>query len=67
MNEWISVKDQLPEDTGRYLAFCGHAQWGERRYKLASFLKEAGWIDASDITHWQPLPQPPEQESDDER
>lgn len=63
--KWISVKDRLPEK-GTYVAvyygkFTGNIvdvmAWdGEAWYKTA--LRE----DAEWITHWMPLPEPPEEE-----
>ena len=63
MNEWISVKDRTPE------AFCKVlAVWrsnGETVIDTA-FWTDSGfacihWIVApAKITHWMPLPEPPE-------
>lgn len=72
MSEWISVKDRLPEDGQKVLAFGG----GERRYYcVAKFFKHFNdggdfWhLGAKDrkyspgykITHWMPLPEPPKE------
>ena len=62
---WIDCKDRLPEEDGRYLA-CTESEkvyiatfvttgTGKR-----AFLKGDRWQkQSSNITHWQPLPEPP--------
>jgi len=60
--EWISVKERLPDAEGRYFATDGY-KVGEGIFldgkmyacDLSPFLTE-------DITHWQPLPEPPKEE-----
>lgn len=70
MSEWISVFDMLPADATngvhdavQYLVYVdvpnygGHIQiamWINNRF--ASFPQ-----GGSDVTHWMPLPQPPEE------
>jgi hypothetical protein len=58
-NQWISVKDRLPDENGWYLV-CKH-----NRVRVAEWCKDC-WYNESDlpiddcaITHWQPLPEPP--------
>ena len=59
-NGWISVNDRLPELDGDYLVFDG-----TDAFMIASFSKREGWIlfvdfwEASEISHWMPLPKPP--------
>lgn len=60
--KWISVKERLPEDSGRYLVCLG----GES-VQLYYFTPERGFYHtyhSSDMpcTHWQPLPAAPEEE-----
>ena len=78
VQEWISVKDRLPEKSGLYITFgctAAPARW------LNNFDKDMGkfgvwwdydtygkkhpryrFIEAEDITHWIPLPNPPKGE-----
>ena len=83
VQEWISVKDRLPEKDGYYLVWKA---WGTHRWhEVLSFAKdgrkvdkydfkrewknvwykydsEYGYITIDSVTHWMPLPQPPEGE-----
>jgi len=54
MNEWISVEDRLPEKDGRYIVVENHhGQW------IGVSSMRRGDFDMP-ITHWMPLPSPPE-------
>ena len=64
MSEWISVKDELPES---HEPFIARDKWGG-----ISVVKQRSWGDpdwlvgglqlSRDITHWMPLPEPPEED-----
>lgn len=66
--EWISVKDRLPEtncdvlvakQNGRVFQMSYHAPFdsGKRIFQWWGFSK---WVDQhSQVTHWMPLPEPP--------
>ena len=63
VQEWISVKDRLPEESGEYLAYCG--EYDGICVLYYEVLKTKGkwrtkWKD--DVTHWMPLPEPPKGE-----
>ena len=58
MDGWISVEEQLPEKDGRYLVVEGlDYHW----IVINSTMQ--GKFDYN-ITHWQPLPEPPTEESE---
>lgn len=73
MSEWISVKDRMPEDDGYYMVYA-KGYWGNNRLigdlAISKFDKNyetpwgiergkaRGWKGI--ITHWMPLPEPPE-------
>ena len=66
---WISVKDRLPPYIGKKILVVN----GHGNIKMMAFWNKVGnnwtWLDcdghfnhANDITHWMPLPLPPEGE-----
>ena len=70
VQEWISVKDRLPEDSNDGFAdavlvtdgFVQHMAYfvgGEWRFAESGEIKEPMWYR---ITHWMPLPNPPKGE-----
>lgn len=70
MAEWISVKDRLPKRGEKVLAYMDFSQLGfdneisDNTYmgKLVGTKKDV-WVWQSDyVTHWMPLPEPPEGE-----
>ena len=66
LNNWISVKDRLPEQNLNVLAWI---KLGTSQYpfiETASGNPEicSGWkhYNKDQVTHWQPLPEPPKEE-----
>ena len=59
--EWISVEDRLPED-GFYLIYASSYNY---QVTATANLLTGGWIVDPNInvTHWQPLPSPPQEQS----
>jgi len=68
MMEWISVEDRLPESSGNYLCSMGgliEKLWyfkGLQRFKMIGGAenKYMEQMYSSAVTHWMPLPNPPE-------
>ena len=66
-SEWISIKDRLPDRSGNYLVYTS--------IEGRSIIKTSYWMASTQtwlgveacsvlihITHWMPLPKPPEKE-----
>lgn len=58
-NEWVSVEERLPEEKHRVIVRCerigtsvGWILWGR-------WMTDIG-TDAGNVTHWMPLPTPPD-------
>ena len=74
VQEWISVKDRLPDYCGFPCLLCGENSFGQIRvFEGFTGYMERGkfeWhsnqkdidIDVWTITHWMPMPQPPKGE-----
>ena len=68
VQEWISVKDRLPEESGEYIVFG--RTFGNQKPKIwicecISIGSLTGWCNSAKNptdTHWMPLPQPPKGE-----
>ena len=78
MSEWISVKDRLPEDFGEVLVIVSGKPHEnitlDGAYEIAEYDPVEGWIlemwpewCSGVVTHWMPLPEPPEEEQKNER
>lgn len=57
MSKWIGVKELEPEFCGCYLVTGLDIE-----HELVNFDPDFGWQDGYEITHWMPLPEPPEAE-----
>ena len=58
-NNWISVEDRLPDENTRVLVFIPYTDTKIDTDRILNG-KWVRWIDK--ITHWQPLPEPPEED-----
>ena len=78
VQEWISVEDRLPEESGLYITFGCTAVPVRLPHNFDKDMGKFGvwwdydtdgkkhpryrFIEAEDITHWMPLPEPPKGE-----
>lgn len=75
MSNWISVKDRLPDEIGIYIVYVKGAEEStaalynpvfERLFSGGGFApidESASFAEA--VTHWMPLPAPPEEATHD--
>ena len=66
VQEWISVKDRLPEPWKQVLIYSRH-DFCESAFYIGVLGKwRVTWnhemLDADSVTHWMPLPEPPKGE-----
>ena len=67
VQEWISVKDNLPE-AGRYVVCIAKRNPFSRFIPMVARIEKNGWVNPmteqyiSEVTHWMPLPQLPKGE-----
>jgi hypothetical protein len=64
MSEWVSVDDRLPDDIQNVLVTNGlevtFGWWRPIRYEWCVSIFDGGDVVDDTVTHWMPLPQPPE-------
>lgn len=67
MNNWISVKDRLPDVSGQYLGYCEQGVI-EIEFSLERLVLDVSYFNSMGcgccstndiITHWMQLPEPP--------
>ena len=71
MSEWISVKDRLPETGVEVLAYSDGDIYTVVHCIDGSWIASSTYYDLYHVTHWMPLPEPPDklaekEEYDDE-
>ena len=67
VQEWVSVKDRLPENDQWALCFMEDKSFGTFRVFQWNYIDWQWndgneWFDEKDVTHWMPLPEPPKGE-----
>ena len=61
--KWISVEERLPEECVSVLVWIqdAAASWGEQvMFRRGEFVRYS-YGEVNNVTHWMPLPEPPEQ------
>ena len=67
VQEWISVKDMMPE-AGGYVVCIAKRNPFSRFIPMVARIEKNGWVNPiteqyiSEVTHWMPIPQPPKGE-----
>ena len=67
VQEWISVKDRLPE-AGGYVVCIAKRNPFSRFMPMVARIEKNGWVNPiteqyiSEVTHWMPIQQPPKGE-----
>ena len=67
VQEWVSVKDRLPE-AGEYVVCIAKRNPFSMFMPMVARIKKNGWVNPiteqyiSEVTHWMPLTQPPKGE-----
>ena len=65
VQEWISVYDELPE-VGGYVVCIAKRNPFSRFMPMVARIEKNGWVNPmteqyiSGVTHWMPMPEPPE-------
>ena len=65
VQEWISVDDELPK-TGGYVVCIAKENPFSRFMPMVARIEKNGWVNPiteqyiSEVTHWMPMPNPPE-------
>ena len=63
VQEWISVKDRLPDKQGKYLCYYKFEPDSPDVICENTYQGSGLWLSEMDkITHWMPMPQPPKGE-----
>lgn len=63
VQEWISVKDRLPDKRGEYLCYYKFEPDSPDVVCENTYQGSGLWLSEMDkVTHWQPMPQPPKGE-----
>ena len=58
-NEWVSVEERLPEEKQRVIVRCEHVGTSVGWILWGRWMTDIG-PHAGDVTHWMPLPAPPD-------
>ena len=64
VQEWISVKDRLPEDDSPVLVYKSRYSEAYGNMETAYYWNQRRWMGCvgETVTHWMPMPKPPKGE-----
>ena len=64
VQEWISVKDRLPENDQSVLCFNYNGEYKVLRWNYIDWMWNSGieWLKEDYVIYWMPLPKPPKGE-----
>ena len=72
VQKWIPCSERLPEKAGEYLVtyhpcFWDDVEWSKRCVGIDTFRGKSTWAKKKyqRVTHWMPLPEPPESDVQD--
>jgi hypothetical protein len=63
MSKWISVKDRLPNEDENVLTYSSNPFY--ETFYINRLIGKDEWL-YDGVTHWMPLPEPPESEDDED-
>lgn len=63
-NEWVSVEEKLPPPKQNVLAYSTRSGIAEADYADGVWMQYRWSAVMESVTHWMPLPEPPEKESE---
>ena len=63
-NEWVSVEERLPPPKQNVLAYSLSGGVAEADYADGVWMQYRWSAVMDDVTHWRPLPAPPERQED---
>ena len=61
-NEWVSVEERLPEEKQRVIVRCEHVGTSVGWILWGNWMTDIG-PGAGKVTHWRPLPAPPDKDN----
>ena len=61
VQEWISVKDRVPEKPMKCLVYTKRGEYGG--YEI-TYYNEGFYLQYANVTHWMPLPDEPDVKND---
>lgn len=63
-NDWVSVEERLPPKKQNVLAYSPRSGIAEADYADGVWMQYRWSAVMDDVTHWMPLPEPPERQED---